>query len=452
MFFICLIFWVYTTAVCLTLCFSSIQFPLFGQQPVVGPASRHFCRAYITYVSVRVSRGCLQSTVLEWKCWMCVSVCTYECIWQLLDLLEDQMLVAHAWHLSIVYTSIRTHGRFTNVYDRICFLFVHFYEHARQLSAHTHAHTQRSLAHTWELWWWRVWRWFAVAPQTIIHTCMHICMHVYLSICFCLLAFMSIHDSCLPNSLFLLDTRLLYLEHNQLSALQPGSFANLTSLRWVFVFLVAVYRVLCLSESVEGVCMCVYAWVYMTAVWPVYAWVYMTAVWPRIKCLLHMDSTSALSMQASGHTDVHAQTDRLTQWMDWRNSRSTRTRTCSARSHTLEMRVSCGGHMHAHVHVHACVLIIRLFPFLSVKTQSDLYSTNVYERRQSYIHTYILVTCLYEYVYIFFVCSFLPLFLRFNECVCFSWLFTGSCTWEWKCWMCVSVCTYECIWQRFAHA
>ncbi len=45
--FVCLLFWVYLTAVCLTLCFSSIQEPLFAPQPVVGPVSRHFCRSFI---------------------------------------------------------------------------------------------------------------------------------------------------------------------------------------------------------------------------------------------------------------------------------------------------------------------------------------------------------------------------------------------------------------------
>ncbi len=122
-FVVCLLFWVYLTAVCLTLCFSSIQVSLFEKQQVVIPVKRHFCRTFIASVSVRVSRDCLQSTVLE-------------------------------------------------------------------------------------------------------------------------------------------------------------------------------------SESVECVCVCVYVWVYLTG------------VWPNIKCLLHMDSTSALYMQTSGHTDVHVQTDRQTQWMD----------------------------------------------------------------------------------------------------------------------------------------
>jgi hypothetical protein len=37
----------------------------------------------------------------------------------------------------------------TDVYERICFLFVHFYELVRQLSAHTHTNMQRSLAYPW---------------------------------------------------------------------------------------------------------------------------------------------------------------------------------------------------------------------------------------------------------------------------------------------------------------
>jgi hypothetical protein len=45
--YISLLCWVYTTAVCLTLCFSSIQATLFEQQPVFGPDIRHFCQSYI---------------------------------------------------------------------------------------------------------------------------------------------------------------------------------------------------------------------------------------------------------------------------------------------------------------------------------------------------------------------------------------------------------------------
>jgi hypothetical protein len=71
----------------------------------------------------------------------------------------------------------------TNVYERICFLFVHFYEHARQ--SHTRAHTCRDHLHTLELQWSWVWRWFALAPKTIIHTnihteCMCVCVYIRL--------------------------------------------------------------------------------------------------------------------------------------------------------------------------------------------------------------------------------------------------------------------------------
>ncbi len=65
-FFVCLLVWVYTTDCVLTLClcFYSIQATRFEQQPVVGPATRCFRRAFIAWVSVCVSRGCLESTVL----------------------------------------------------------------------------------------------------------------------------------------------------------------------------------------------------------------------------------------------------------------------------------------------------------------------------------------------------------------------------------------------------
>ncbi len=52
-----LFFWVYLTAGCLFLCFSSIQVSCFWKQPVVGPATGHVCRAFIAWVCVCVSRG-----------------------------------------------------------------------------------------------------------------------------------------------------------------------------------------------------------------------------------------------------------------------------------------------------------------------------------------------------------------------------------------------------------
>jgi hypothetical protein len=47
------------------------------------------------------------------------------------------------------FLSVKTQSDsfFTDVFDRICSFFVHLYEHARQLSAHTRTHMQTSLAH-----------------------------------------------------------------------------------------------------------------------------------------------------------------------------------------------------------------------------------------------------------------------------------------------------------------
>ncbi len=70
------------------------------------------------------------------------------------------------------------------------------------------------------------------------------------------------------------------------------------------MFLVAVYRVLCLSESFECVC------VPMS--------VYDSFFIQHQMLVTHGldDSISALYIQAPGHTDVHVQADRQTQWMD----------------------------------------------------------------------------------------------------------------------------------------
>ncbi len=93
----------------------------------------------------------------------------------------------------------------THVYERICFFFVNFYEHARQLSAHARAHAEStrtplscggdecdadSLSLLRQSY-----------IQTYIH-CVCACRYSYI----CLFAFLSIPDSCLPDSPFLLDT------------------------------------------------------------------------------------------------------------------------------------------------------------------------------------------------------------------------------------------------------
>ncbi len=81
---------VYLTAGCLTLCFSSNQAAYFVQQPVVGPASRRFCRAFIAWVSVCVSCGwvlryCIWVKVLifynslPWI-WLCFECCLCLCV------------------------------------------------------------------------------------------------------------------------------------------------------------------------------------------------------------------------------------------------------------------------------------------------------------------------------------------------------------------------------------
>ncbi len=50
---------------------------------------------------------------------------------------------------------------------------------------HTRAHTCRDHSHTLERWWWRVWRWVALAPHTILHTnlqtcvCMCVCIYMF---------------------------------------------------------------------------------------------------------------------------------------------------------------------------------------------------------------------------------------------------------------------------------
>ncbi len=248
-FFVCVFFWLYLTAGCLTLWFSSIQVDWIVQQPVVGPATRRFCRAFIASVSVCVSRGCLQSAVVECKCWMCVSVCTYEGIWQLFDLTWNAFCTwkgLFSFLFSFLLVKTQSDLCVTTVYDRIWFLFVHFFEHTRPW------HTCRDHSHTLVLRWWRVWRWFALAPHTVIHTNMH--TFVWMCGCIDILGCLSLVNLTvsLPNSLFLLS-----LSRSQLSALPPGFSAGFSSLQWVCVFLVAVYRVLCLRECVECVWVCV---------------------------------------------------------------------------------------------------------------------------------------------------------------------------------------------------
>jgi hypothetical protein len=238
-----------------------------------------------------------------------LSVCTYECIWQLFDLTSNACCTWIApQHCIYKHQDTRTYMyRQTDRHSDLFFVCPFLWACTTVVS--TYAHMQRSLGHlynTLQLRWWRLWGWFALAPPTIIHTYMHTCvsvyLYIYIFIC-CLFAFMSIHDSCLLNSLFLLETGCLFCTTTSCRPCHPTFLPGFHRLgecacfSWLFIEYSAWVKVLNVCE-----CVCV--------------WVYTTAVWPNIKCLLHIDSTLSLYMQASGHTDVHVQTDRQTQWMD----------------------------------------------------------------------------------------------------------------------------------------
>ncbi len=73
----CLFCWVYLAAGGLSLCFSSIQVALFVRQPVVGPATRHFYRAFIASVSACFSWLSTEILYLSerwWRVWRWVAL------------------------------------------------------------------------------------------------------------------------------------------------------------------------------------------------------------------------------------------------------------------------------------------------------------------------------------------------------------------------------------------
>jgi hypothetical protein len=159
---------------CLTFCFSSIQGTSFVREPVVGPANRHFRRTFIASVSVCVSRGCLQGILLEWKCWMCESVCTYECIWQLFDLKSSACCTCIA---NSCCTCIASQYGVYKHQDTRTYMYRQTDRHSGWISeivaAHTLAHvlnTRTPLRCGW------------AAVGTCMHACM--CMHVWLSLSF----------------------------------------------------------------------------------------------------------------------------------------------------------------------------------------------------------------------------------------------------------------------------
>ncbi len=113
--------------------------------------------------------------------------------------------------LSLSFFSVKTcsYVCFTNVYEGICFLLVHFQVMSMHDSCqHTRAHTCRDHSHTLELRWWRVWRWFALTQSSYKHTYKHTYkwVRVYIFV-LCLFTCLSIHTTAvLPNPLFVHDT------------------------------------------------------------------------------------------------------------------------------------------------------------------------------------------------------------------------------------------------------
>jgi hypothetical protein len=100
--------------------------------------------------------------------------------------------------------------------------------------------------------------WLKIQHTYCVHVCIYVSIYIHLYIYLhiyivCLFAILSI-----SRVVWLNLCRTIPLGNNRLSVLPTGVFAGLTSLEWVCVFLVAVYRVLCLRESVDCVSLCTY--------------------------------------------------------------------------------------------------------------------------------------------------------------------------------------------------
>ncbi len=110
-----------------------------------------------------------------------------------------------------------------------------------------HSRTCRDHSHTLQLRWWRVCRWFALAPHTHTFTDTQACMigmHVWL------LAFLSIPCSWLPNSLFLLDTGSLICPTTSFRPCQRTFLPGFSGFRECACFSWLSTEILCLKVKV----------------------------------------------------------------------------------------------------------------------------------------------------------------------------------------------------------
>ncbi len=166
LFFFSLFCWVYLRASGLSLCFSLIQDALFDQQPVVVPVIRRFYRAFIASVSV-------------WFVWLsteilCLSESVYfACVFGVACVCVLECFLCHGVHWQ------------TN-------------RHSREISEIVPVHT-RVCAHA-EITRTRLSCGGDECDVESLSLLIHIYIHRHTSMHVCLLAFLSIPDSWLPNS------------------------------------------------------------------------------------------------------------------------------------------------------------------------------------------------------------------------------------------------------------
>jgi hypothetical protein len=268
LFFFGLVFWVLLTAACTTLCFSSIQISLFGQQPVVGPATGHFCRAFIASVSVcfswlsaailllseSVDFLSLLDLYLPVFVVMLVCVCVCVCLCHGVHRQTNR----HSREISEIvpaHTRAHTHAEITRTplscggdecdADALS-LLIRIYIH-RHTSMHVCLFAFLMIPDSWlansdSL---------SLLMQSYIPTCIYCIIYIYIYIYIYISIFLSIHVSWWPNSLFLLDIGILICPTTCCRpchlAFLPGfhRFCEYACFSWLST------EMLCLSESVD---------------------------------------------------------------------------------------------------------------------------------------------------------------------------------------------------------